>query len=310
MVMETLYKNMMTPCKKYFPTAIVSVGMLFLPSCFLEKNIEYPVVPNVLAVNCFFSPQKTWAVEVTKTMSYADTSRYFETIKNAKVEVYDENGLRADSLTFEGGVYKGKTFPKPGLRYVLKASAPGFPDVQASDATPPLPAYKMEWAKQPDRRVDVFGDTLEVTRLNLDFIWQDAPGQKNYYYYSAYHHNEYVYGGQKYSYDQWLTDFQLYQPSTVETITHTKRVFSDAAFNGKNFKLRGYIMPWKDGKSPKAEFKMGVLSESYFRYLTEGSSTVGNEDGFFSSNAPFYSNVQGGLGIFAGYDWRYFEFDD
>ncbi|NBP70329.1 MAG: DUF4249 family protein, partial [Cytophagia bacterium] len=122
--------------KKYalFPI----VGFLFL-SCYSTTEIELSDDESLLVVNSInFQPDSTWLIEISRSQPYLKNNN-FKMIDNAIVSIKDENNVEIPlAATNVNGkiLYTSNQKPAYKNKYVLKISAPGFGDVEATSELP------------------------------------------------------------------------------------------------------------------------------------------------------------------------------
>jgi hypothetical protein len=262
------------------------------------KNIKIPQASPKLVINAFISPQDTLIrVSVTKSAPVlGKTQLTFEDIKDATVILSD--GFSSITLEYNPPqsireqLYRAeaKDFPIiAGKTYFLKVTNPEGLQAEASCTVP----FTQNTTLEVD--VDSMDSEYGVGKTyTMEMKWQDTPGEVNYYRYSAEVKSVYkpspnqaninyypVYFDQSL---QYLSDNRL--DGTIFTTSPTS--FTGGYFGNINYdslELRCYLLN---------------TDEHYYRY--HQSIRNSNVDNPFAEPGPIYSNVRGGLGVFAAYN--------
>lgn len=142
-------------------------GLIF--SCTKDVNIKIPKPDPMLVVNCLFNPDSSWKVYIGTNRNLKDTS-LISYVSNADVSLYEGNDeIQLDYLG--DGYYGSHLKPKVGVFYTLKATAPGYPSVEASDSIPQqfsVSSYELDTVSVVISPTNYFG-TFEAGRLHLFF---------------------------------------------------------------------------------------------------------------------------------------------
>jgi hypothetical protein len=113
---------------------LIAILALILAACEKELPLEpYEIQPQ-LVLNTLAITGEPWAVDITISKKITDVSTEYPKVENAVVEVY-VNGNFLEKLVFEpvSKKYTGKTSPEIGKTYTIKASAPGFEEISATE---------------------------------------------------------------------------------------------------------------------------------------------------------------------------------
>jgi hypothetical protein len=183
-------------------------SLLFLPVFFYscEKTIEFKekyIQPKIV-VNAIIRPGSHFLVKVESSRNVLDDFMYFESLKGAKVLLY-ENGTfiseleyagRVDTMyeylpygaqkmiTYESGYYHDTVrMAKPGATYRLEVSKEGFDPVWCETRIPgpvQLGIFKCEMEKEPVQYND------EYYLLNMEMEIYDPQHDENFYRLSVY----------------------------------------------------------------------------------------------------------------------------
>jgi hypothetical protein len=269
---------------------------LSFPAC--EKDITDSVKINTkpdLVVNAFISPQDT-AFEVRVTKSRPVVGKVISAeearVKDATVRIF--RGSQSVLLTYhpERQVYRAPTALLPvlaGQTYTLQVSTPDKYAVTGSCTVPVTDGVAITEVRhtKQQKSVEHGRDHEEHT---FSYKWQDAPGRENYYHPIAVIENE---------------NPQNHLRTRQILFNADKPFFSDEKKDGLVFSSSQTFDYWPSPQSHRItalQFNLAVTDRAYFRYhqsLEQHQDADGNP---FAEPVLVYSNVTGGLGIFAAYN--------
>lgn len=305
--------------------------------CLQVKEYALDEVPTQLVVNGLFSPDSTWKVNVSLTgNALSDSAFFLPYVSDAVVQLW-EGETYLGELAYAGlGNYRLGRYPRPEVDYSLKVWAPGFDTVTARSRIPAAPApFSAHWAKEEVVRfADRFGGVYKASPLR--FSLTDPPGVPNYYLLgTAYYdscicvinrdspavedrlrdrlksggiYGDYIAGAifadqrrvllPDIGFDGQAVSLTAHMPDTSEVfygINISLDPISDSIPGGReNFALsqRVFVEVYAD---------LWSLSPALYDYLlTYFQQGMGAADPFMTFQ-PVNGNIQGGLGIFAGY---------
>ena len=311
-----------------------------LSACELAVEVDVPEHAPQLVAHGFFAPDSVWTVRLNRStdITGAENARKLA-VTDATVSVSDEAGNFSASLAHMGeGIYTAPpgAHPVPGAMYTLRAEAPGLPAVRAVSSIPAVTAGidELERLDDPDDR---FGREIYRLRVRIE----DPPGT-NYYKLELFRwspvgeENEWGYrpivdepgrplalweipfAGNETSFR--YKDYAYFFDSpdvSVEDNYFQGVLFSDELFDGqtKSFKITASELPFETVES-RYRLVLSVLSDDYFTYHHTAllqTDTVGDIDiGAALLQTPpvhLHSNIEQGLGVFAGYAVHAFGFD-
>lgn len=252
----------------------IIVASFFCCACYRDVSLDFPQASTQLVASCLYQDGQPWTVYVSTTRSIADTS--ICCIDSTAVVKIWSAGMQVDvARPIGNGFYRTDSVARQGRPYVLKVEVAGFSQLVAQDTLPV--------AVKPDSSVWYYASDLAY------LYFTDPLTIKNYY--------QFPFLGGGGSYDPILEgDFNL-------------GVASDAAISGKNYTYQ-YLKKRAKGIDT-IRFKyysyFNSLSYNYFKYVISLHSHQATLNPYwldFSSTAAptnLFSNIQGGLGIFAGY---------
>jgi hypothetical protein len=218
------------------------------------------------------------------------------------LKLFEEENLLIDSV-FIGNYLTTNTIPIVNKKYTVEIAATGLPVIRAFDSIPDQVPITDALLIFP-AGVDPYGDAI----IEADISFSDPSDETNYYeilIYSAEGEINYwnYYGDVEITDPVLLNEGDLaYYPTTF--------FFSDALFNGEKYTMK--IID--GGRSPYGEvFKHYVslrsISKSYYLYRKYYTRHAYNQqfqgdflDLIFKGEPQnMYSNIEGGYGIFAGF---------
>jgi hypothetical protein len=274
------------------------VAGCLLSGCEKEvTGIKLPESSSKLVVASFISPQDTAVfVQVSRSQPIMGYQEPFgEPVTNASVSISD--GTQTRQLTyrsFNAGYYiDTRDFPVvAGTTYTLRVSVPEGEVAEATCTIPEAPAEAPSVTidsvlDNNDRRADYF--------VRMD--WLDVPDQENYY--------------------RPMGEIKMaIKPAPPDTTQHY--VVNPTYWEGEVF----LTDQGKDGErvySPKGILPMGYAGSQgdititlyahllhtdphYFQYHRSVQQALRSQDNPFAEPVLVYSNITGGLGVFAAYN--------
>jgi Domain of unknown function (DUF4249) len=111
-----------------------AVFIFLFVSCVKTREIILPQEKDKLVINCLFTTDSIWKINISASKSVVNTSMRFTQINNATVQLYG-NELFIGTLTNIGkGNYILNTTPQFGKKYKLVVTAPDYDPVYAEDS--------------------------------------------------------------------------------------------------------------------------------------------------------------------------------
>jgi len=279
-------------------TVLFFIGIL-ISSCTKEVNIDVPEHNPSLVINSLFSSGSIINLYVGKSVSIFDNSN--KIIPDAKVLLYEESTI-IDTLIFHSGLYISKIQAKSNTQYTIEVSAEGFACVSATNTVPNNPVLIS--ISQSDSTV-VNDDGIRLSQVILKF--KDENPEKDYYevilylnYYDSYS-KEYV------TISTWIDEVAdpVILGEGLFNYSPESYIFSDKLFNGGEYTM--YLNYYKPDyiSSYKLILYFNKTSEDYYLYKRKLTIFKWSQDQniFSGPSEPviLHSNINGGLGIFAGF---------
>lgn len=295
------------------------IATLNLSGCETVVDVQPPEHEPKLVAQSFFSPDSLWVVRVSRSVPFT-ASGPPEFVDSATVKVWDGNQVVARPTRSDTGTYvaRGRGAEK-GNKYRLTVDAPGFPTIEGRDALPPPPPVtsfqttSLEPADTSSRR--------QITRI--DVTLDDPPNPDNFYGLLVVQARAKVnrQTGQItpmspslfpfQSEDQVLGENPLGALNTDAT-QYREAFFPDDPFDGNSQTITFTIQ--YDAPAPDANVVirrvfaaalLSVSSDFYHYWETANEQAVVNNNPF-AEPLRVHSNLDGGLGVFAGFRYRLF----
>lgn len=253
--------------------------------------------------------------EFAETLEFADADDSEE----------DYNPYYSNESYYLKWVFKGNTIAENGKTYRLEVSREGLQPVSCETTVPAslqmvdvdtsTTVVQYDWGSQSVLGINIkFADDAQNHNFYRVQVDQTTGVNKDYYS-----------GNEESSDTVFLSDqkslsLNLFDPvfgsddQADEIISGTPEnryaIFDDAGLNGKEYTLKvglrenynPYSLNDGDGNFIKKEVVFYSLSPEYYEYLKSATNHFYYADDYFSEPVPVFSNVQGGMGIFAGID--------
>lgn len=300
---------------RYFFLILISATFLF--SCQKALEIDYPDIEPKLVVNCLFTTDSLFKLQLSRTSSYNDTLIVYVT--DAKCEIWKNNSV-SDILQYsDSGFYTGSTKPDENVIYTLKISHSKYGNVQAKSSCPEKAIIDTVYDKMNVYPVegDINMDNLMYSALYIDF--EDKLVIPQYYFINLKYRYSSVYYPEKWgyryltSYDEIIKKEQIleYEP---EFLVFSNNLFTNPTINLEVLFIHNVGSGKKNMNNNKGNnyphqtlYKFGTISEDYYLYLKSLIKHKYNQfnDVFLQMGDPvqMYTNIENGYGIFAGYNY-------
>lgn len=284
--------------------------LVILASCELVVDVDVPMETQKMTLNSFFTPDSLWSAHVTLNRYILDDAP-FKTVDDALVVVHQE-GQPIDTLLSVGnGIYhsdNGK--PVVGASYEITATSPKYGTVSATSHIPV--------------QIQITNMEFEVTndlsnggpKLNCHLIFEDRPGEKNFYMVSLVVETWYR---DRYTNKEYTTRHPVGLQSKDPSMNDETRwspeglFFNDVLFEGRKTTLTLDADNWFGSNTPdrkvKYYFYLRTLSEHFYAYKTTMILQNNVEGDPFAQPVMVFNNVKNGFGIFAGYSLTEFLYE-
>ena len=311
------------------------VILLFSAVCGCESVVDLEVpggYQSQLVVESIFSPDSLWKVELSRSIPLTDNTVQSELmVSDALVIIFGENNFRDTLWQIDRGVYQTahRHRPKQGSVYRLQVNADGYPQATASSRAPLLQSELQDVERL------AINDSSATEDYGIRFRLADQAG-KNYYRLDLFQVVPFcrderrgyrtIRDSPQHLADYLQTTFLSNSPSLrsyIETVDDPtvpdfedrfwSAFFSDQLFEAttKEFEI---TFEARIFESISAHFMLTLTAFSDDLFAFERSVVL--QDLFvgipniIQSNPPtVHTNIQNGLGIFAGHTKDTYRFD-
>lgn len=297
--------------------APLALAALLLTAC--ETVVDVPPPPHTpqLVAHGFFTPDSLWVVRVSHSVPYT-SAQAPGFVEDAAVEVWAGDRLVARPTRADTGTYVATgAGAVPGETYTLRVAAPGYAPVEGHDVLPPPPPMTA-FAEIPIQEAD---STSRRRRTRVEITLDDPPGPGQHYgilvVQARWRLDRRT--GQVTPLPPSLFPFESDDPALGESafdfLDTDKTLYREAFFTDGLFDGAAYTLDFEiqyDVPRPDAEvavervFAVLLLSVSddFYRYWkTAGRQAFTNENPF-AEPLRVHSNLTGGFGVFAGFQYR------
>lgn len=275
--------------------------IFFVTSCSKEVSVDLPEIEPKTVIGRLFTTDRAFSVYVSKTAAILDNNEYLE--KNANIILY-ENGQFFDTLRYDSaGWYSSNKIPSVEKNYEINLISPNKPIVSASDVIPEKTFIKSA----------IFKDSAIYNQdgyhAELDIVLTDNAAKRNYYELFALH--SYTEGGVlKYRHVEFLCNLISDYVIKAEGLLNyelSSFVFSDELINGKSHEFKLYFYRYEEMKNSNIVVVLRSISEAMYNYKKKIIIHANNQQGEIWNGVGepvnMYSNINNGVGIFAGYSF-------
>lgn len=264
---------------------------LVLLGCESIIELELESVDPEIVVTSVFTENVPWQVVIQRTVGLQEEGTHPSMIDDAIVTIEGSDGSFLE-LTHKGGgfYYSDTSLPQIGVIYTLSVKADGYRNIEASDEIPDQERQPYVRSVKSDQRTAI--------------ILYDEAGVENYYAISMLTANVYW---QDFSVLNSELDHQVKQYAIQDPFSpYVDRpqvpvvLIHDRSFDGKQYDLLLSIPKifWTTNLSTY----VNSVSKAYYEYYLSSIIQRNAENLSLVEPAPLKSNVQGGQGIFAGYN--------
>lgn len=294
--------------KSFFFLAFV-VGFA---ACRTVIDFDIPLEKPWIVVNSLFSTDSVWQVQLTYSKNILDTSPgSIIPVGNAVVTILDLNNQVIETMTpssdkFNPVLYKGKTKPLPGQAYTVQVAIKNEPVLQAANKVPThVPMHSVA--------VDSSRFISDGEPIEIKISFNDPGNERNFYTVKIIEDAFYLTGKMVNNVIKWDTIwytqevyFEVVNQSLTSDETGLEKLINDSHFNGKEYTFH-MKMPNRNlygSKFVPRNTRLILLSitEEYYRYFSTKILQESKSYDPFAQPVQVFTNVENGLGIFAGYN--------
>jgi hypothetical protein len=289
-------------------------SFLLFTNCTKEIEFDAQDIAPRIVVNSLFTNDSLWTANISRSVGVLETTSY-TSIEDADVSIFDGNGVQVTTLTNQGdGLYTSPTgaTPQADELYTIEVNAPGYTSVNATNRIPTAVQIN-----SIDTVSSTNSDGEDILETTINF--QDPPANENYYMV------EVLVKG------TWIDEFEgdtieFREPLriscndiNVETInrfnsggfenTYLYLMLKDENFDGEDYALTFSVINYAELKDLElfGEIRLVNTSEAYFNYLKSFNMYQRASGNPFATPVQVYSNVENGMGIFAGGTLTYWD---
>lgn len=277
--------------------------MIATQACVTDLEFNNPNFKSKLVVNCVFNPEDDFTVHLTKSRNILDPDDIISPISNALVVLKNAN----DQIDFQLEEIDEGIYALPGLKplagniYTINVSADGYESVMAQSHVPEINSnFVIDTSI-----IDYDGQQI----FKVDIQISDFEGTGNYYMWEL----AFLQGSDRILSNIKTTDAQTEQISYPDS-KQTKIFLNDNLFDGQDYSTSFYSAEAfsNPGTSTTSEVRLFSVSKDLYEYyrtfeLYQSLNTNSNTN--LSSPIHVHSNIENGLGIFAGFNLSRFQFE-
>ncbi len=282
-------------------------------SCEKELKIELDDADRLIVANSVFTPEEVFRVEVTKSFSPFESIQ-IEELSNAKVSLY-ENGIFVEELIYSKdaddviGNFSSTIIPTVEKTYLIEVEDPVLGKAKGSSHIPKKIATnndEVKWILWGD-------DNITSARYEFSFEIEDLP-EENFYFLTM------SFPILKLNASTNQYDFHTYQYAEINTgnlpdnqlYVKNGLLFKDEYFNGNNHAVTGtattYQNPFGDfdgsgdlmRDTSILRIELHSLSQELYNFYTSHAVLLKNQNDIYSEPTQVFTNIENGLGSFAG----------
>ncbi len=307
----------------------ILVIIVFLTATACEKEIEFngEIQDKKVVLNSFAVADSILTAELYFSKFFLDNKVGFDTIKTADIDLFVNGDFNSKlefknvtikheeywgGYTFSRGMYVSTYRPQPGDQLELKVNVDGYEPISTQTIMPQRATIDRENLTVRIDTTDTYessyynenGELVTYYNYSLEMIYNlkitDNVDEDNYYRLIL----QNAYGGYEYIYSEDPIFNQEGDQGIFDLIEGTDyNYFSDESFNGETrsitFSDWAYSSSWENNVETRFLDVQQLSREAYLYMKTSYQSGL-NEGNIFSEPVLTYTNVKGGLGIFAG----------
>lgn len=274
-------------------TALSTCLFFILASCSEQIDIDLPAHEAKPVINCLFSSDSLMRIYLSRSTNHKEKITNEMNIK--EVHIY-ENRIEIEPETYVADSLLIISYrAKPTTTYSIELLSDSEERIVASDSLPEKPQFHVVDFRP---KVGFDSEGYEFSEITIEVV-DINPVAGDYYELSVVSsHSQlglvknYVWSNDVIITDEGDADFYYYN-----------LLFSDKLFNGQRVILKCFI--GYDDSDEEAYVCLRSISPSYYRYKKSIMRHFANQEGdvWTGSGNPVnvYSNVEGGYGIFAGF---------
>lgn len=270
-------------------------------ACTTVVDFDIPVERPKVVINSLFSPDSVWQIQISRAKHVLDNRQgsYFDPVTDASVSIRDQDNVLIETITgsfknLVGHSYIGKTKPLPGKLYVIQVEVNNETSIKAINKVPtlvPITSFNID-----SSRFIAEGEAIEI-----EVNFKDPAEEKNFYTIKIIEDAFYVINKDTVWFPREIY-YVLEDPTLNSEFSEPDKYINDNLFNGKNNSLHLKIYFYGSNfTSLNLRLALVSISEEYYKYFTTKSLQDNTNGDPFAQPVQVFSNIENGLGIFAGY---------
>lgn len=287
------------------------IVLLFLSWMLSSCEEDFVLVKNdfkpQIVINSIFKPDHKWVVHVSTSRDMLDRGSQIKNVENANVVIIEKLSKYKVYLDYKGdGVYSADYYPpRPDKTYELYVEVPGYKTIRA-ESIAPKKANIVNISKDfVDKKIssvnfEVKDDSNKyliwnfITSRNgnnpVDTIYTGSPKS---FIYGFFNYNDALSGFSNKGNDAVSSD-GTFSSNIIDSDDIGGKDNSGQNHNGSG-NSEAYVV--------KKYLRVVTASNTLYSYYksVEQFLSASNHNSSFSNNPKIYSNIENGLGIFAGY---------
>lgn len=279
-------------------------------SCEKEIDIAIPDRERKIIINSLFTSNQTLTVNVTKSLSIMDPVDIIF-LNDATIKLYENNTFIENLQLISNGNYISSHNLINAKNYRVEVERNG------------VTASAINYIPEPIEIIDI--DTNSIRLFEYDYLqciinFQDNPHEENYYMFSLDNFKTDIY--EYYDNGILISDTVEYNNSYFQSDDiiienwlyindQSYILFADHLISGKSYGLNirvehsnSYYYPdmsFNDTDSSYIHFNLFSVTEEYYKYFKTFSMHRDSRENPFAEPVQVFSNVENGLGVFAGF---------
>lgn len=280
-----------------------AAALLLAAGCEKEIPLDVDGSQDQLVINCLFDTDSTWVMEVSKSRHILLEDQELSIVDNANVRIVNPDGSSVALDHWGDGIYGSSTAsPNPGERYRVEVDAPDLESVWAeNEVSGGAELISIDTSSTQN---------FDIKASNLHITLRDIPNERNFYNIKLRAWLwEYFWNDVTEELDSNRTFGTLYFTSSDPTLTggddflgengfgQRGASFTDELFANSTTTIDVQFYPWRISE---VYVVLSTGTEEYYLYEQSYNRYQQSNDNPFAQPVQVYTNVNNGLGIFAG----------
>jgi hypothetical protein len=288
--------------KRTFNIVIALLLVLVIQSCETVVDLKIPEHKQLLVPNCFFNPDSFMEIQLSTSKGSLDNNQKINTVNGATIQIF-ENGLIKEILVQTGdGIYKANNFkPQAGKSYQVKINVGNYDEVDATNTIPTAVPIN-NFSFKDSAFIESGGGGGYVSQITLNI--SDPANEQNYYTINVFTYDTMFLNFPPGPGDTLIIARKLYAYSEDPNTTYSSYaevMLNDELINGQNYSFKINFSSYEIFPNSKITAVLQSVSKELFLYTTTLTNQQNNQGNPFSEPVRVYSNINKGLGIFAGF---------